>query len=151
MSNYFDTSAFVKVYHREFGTDEVLTIYKSKSVMYISELCRIEFISTIEKKYRERTISYDTLRALLSKFQDDLENRYTVLKFSSLVIDEAENLLKQYGKEYGLRTLDSLQFAFLTTYCDKRTHFVCCDSTLNHLVKMEEYTVINPEQDNKSQ
>lgn len=146
MSSYFDTSAFVKIYHRETGTDEVLTIYKGNEEIFISELCKIEFISTIEKKYRERTISYDTLQALLSKFQDDLDNRYTVLKFSSLVIDEAENLLKRHGEVFGLRTLDSLQFAFLLTYCDKETQFVCSDLILNQLVEMEEYTIINPEQ-----
>ncbi|MBN2531678.1 MAG: type II toxin-antitoxin system VapC family toxin [Spirochaetales bacterium] len=146
MTYYFDTSAFIKIYHREAGTDEVLALYKSNAVIFISELCKIEFISTIKKKYRERIISHDTLQALINKFQDDLENRYTVLKFSSLVIDEAENLLKQYGDEYGLRTLDSLQFAFLTTYCEKEnTQFACSDSTLIQLVGMEEYTVFNPE------
>ena len=146
MSYYFDTSAFVKIYHRETGTDKVLSIYKSDELIVISELCKIEFISTIEKKYRENIISIDSLHALLNKFQDDLERRYRILKFSSIVTDEACNFLKCFGEKSGLRTLDSLQFAFLITYCEQETQFVCSDTTLVQIVKNEGFTVINPEQ-----
>ncbi len=54
MKYYFDTSALVKIYHREKGTETVLNIYKSRDETVISELSKIEFISTIYRKYRER-------------------------------------------------------------------------------------------------
>lgn len=145
MTYYIDTSALVKIYHREAGTDNALALYKSDELIWISELCRIEFTSTIERKYREKTITIETLHTLIEKFQDDLKNRYNVLKFSSVVIDEAETLLQRFGEKKSLRTLDSLQFAFFTTYCEQDTQFVCCDTTLIQLVKEEGFSVINPE------
>lgn len=54
MSYFFDTSALVKVYHKEIGTDLVLPIYKSEDQIFISELSKLEFISTVYKKFRNR-------------------------------------------------------------------------------------------------
>ncbi|MEW6608058.1 MAG: type II toxin-antitoxin system VapC family toxin [bacterium] len=146
MNYYFDTSALVKIYHREDGTDRVLVIYKGDEPIAISELSRIEFIATVMRKYREQAITLDTLQSLLTKFQEDLEQRYDVLKFSSLVIEEADNLLCRFGEQHGLKTLDSLQFAFLTTYCEQDTRFVCSDTMASQLVKDEGFNVIVPEQ-----
>jgi uncharacterized protein len=146
MTYYFDTSALVKIYHREPGTERVLPIYKSQEIISISELSRIELCATVARKYREHTLTVDTLHAVYARFQEDLEQRYEVLKFSSLVIDEADNLLRRFGEQHGLKTLDSLQFAFLTTYCEPDTQFVCSDTTLGQLVKREGFDVIVPKQ-----
>lgn len=145
MRCYFDTSALVKIYHREVGTDTVLAIYKSDTPIYISELSRIEFLATMFRKYREHTITRDTLQALIAKFRQDVAQRYNVLKFSSLVIDEADNLLRRFGEQRGLKTLDSLQFAFFITYCEHETQFTCSDTLLSQLVKTEGFGVIVPE------
>ncbi len=146
MKYYFDTSALVKIYHQEFGTERVLSIYKNQETILISELSRIEFLATISRKYREHAISIDTLHAVHAKFQEDLDFRYNVLKFSSLVIDEADNLLRRFGEQHGLRTLDSLQFAFLITYCEDDTCFVCSDAAFGRMVKGEGFDVMIPEQ-----
>lgn len=146
MTYYFDTSALVKIYHREPGTECVLPIYKSHDTISISELSRIELLATVARKYREHTITIETLHAVYAKFHEDCEQRYEMLKFSSLVIDEADNLLRRFGEQHGLKTLDSLQFAFLTTYCEQDTQFVCSDAMLGQLVKREGFDVIVPEQ-----
>ena len=146
MTYYFDTSALVKIYHREVGTDGVLALYKGKELIYISELSRIEFLATVLRKYREHAITLETLHTLILKFQEDLAQRYDVLKFSSLILDEADRLLRRLGEQYGLKTLDSLQCAFLTTYCEQDTQFVCSDITLSQLVKNEGFHVMIPGQ-----
>lgn len=38
---FFDTSALLKIYHREEGTDSCLNIYNSSDVIVISELARV--------------------------------------------------------------------------------------------------------------
>lgn len=45
MKYFFDTSALVKIYHKETGTKKVLNIYKSKRNIVISEFSKVEFIS----------------------------------------------------------------------------------------------------------
>ncbi|HLP48239.1 MAG TPA: type II toxin-antitoxin system VapC family toxin [Candidatus Deferrimicrobium sp.] len=61
MNYFFDTSALVKLYHNEKGTDKVLGIYKSRDKITISELARVEFYSTIYRKYRDEEIELKTL------------------------------------------------------------------------------------------
>lgn len=145
MKYYFDTSALVKVYHRESGTSEVLNIYNNfENLIQISELGRIEFLSTIHRKYREKEFSSETLDALICKFFDDVSSRYEVLQFSSLVTDESEILIQNFATKYSLKTLDSIQFAFFNVYCEKGTIFVCSDSKFCKIIEKEGFQVLIP-------
>jgi predicted nucleic acid-binding protein len=144
MTYYFDTSALVKVYHTEAGSATVQSMYHGTDEIIISELGKIEYLSTVHRKYREREISHDALLALIAKFEADLQQRYTVLRFSLLVIDEAWDFLHRFAETRGLKTLDSLQFAFFAIYCDVTTQFVCADATLGDIVKKEGYQVVTP-------
>ncbi|KPA15388.1 hypothetical protein MHK_004398 [Candidatus Magnetomorum sp. HK-1] len=145
MNNYFiDTSALVKIYHKEVGTEKMLTLYKGNDILSISELAKIEMISSIYRKYREREISQMTLDLLVEKFEADCEERYEILYFSSLVFDESWNLIRQLSIKFGLKTLDSLQFAFFRTYCDKSTIFACADLTFEKLIKREGFITYLP-------
>jgi len=53
MSYYSDTSALVKIYHTEEGSERMREIFRSDGKIFVSELGRIEFLSTIHRKYRE--------------------------------------------------------------------------------------------------
>ena len=146
MKYYFDTSSLVKIYHSEPGTSDVLKIYKdSKKRILISELSRIEFLSTVYKKFREKEFTSDTLDALINKFQDDTNLRYEILQFSLLITDEAENLIKRYADKHSLKILDSIQFAFFKVYCEQDIVFVCSDEKLSNLVRGEGFQVSIPQ------
>ena len=145
MKYYFDTTAIVKIYHREIGSDQVIDIYEGSDNIIISELSTIEFISTIHRKHREREIDIDTLMAVTSKFQEDMDDRYEVVKFFSLVTEEAWNLICKYAHQHSLRTLDSLQFAFFKVYCDPSDTFVCFDKNFIKIVKLAGFAVLVPQ------
>lgn len=143
--NYFlDTSALVKIYHIETGSDSVIKVYGSEDIIIISDLGKIEFLSAIFKKYREKDIDEETVNAVIDRFEDDLKNKYKLLKFSSLVLDEAWSLIKKHAKDFSLRTLDSLQLAFFKTYCEDDNIFVCADTRLVKIVELEGYEVLVP-------
>lgn len=145
MKYFFDTSSLVKMYHKESGTSDVLEVYNNReNLIQISELGRIEFLSTVHRKYRERKISCETLDALVCKFQDDADLRYEILQFSSLVTDEAESLIQNLATEFSLKTLDSIQFAFFKVYCEPDTVFVCSDVKLANVVKKEGFQILTP-------
>ena len=144
MTHYIDTSALVKIYHTEAGSATVQQIYRGTDEIAISEVSKIECLSTVYRKYREQEITHDTLLAVIAKFEADLQHRYTVLRFSLLVINEAWDVLRRFAETRGLKTLDSLQFAFFTVYCDATTQFVCADVTLGDLVKQEGYPLVIP-------
>jgi uncharacterized protein len=144
MRYYIDTSSLIKLYHNELGSSKVLEIYKSENEIIISEICKIEFLSAVSRKHREQEINSETLYALIDKFEDDIVHRYEMLKFSSLVIDEAWELLRRFADNHSLKTLDSIQFAFFNTYCESGTTFVCSDKKLSQLVENEGFHVLIP-------
>ena len=144
MKYFLDTSALVKIYHKEAGTEKVLNIYEDKSDIVISELSKVEFISTIHRKFRDREIDEKTLNILSEKFQFDIENRYEMLIFSSAIINEAFDLICKYAKRKSLRSLDSIQLTFFETYCDNKDIFVCSDAKLIEIMKIENCKVLTP-------
>jgi predicted nucleic acid-binding protein len=135
---FLDTSALVKIYHREEGSDYCLELYSNHSHLIISELARVELHSAIFRKQREKQLNVKALKAVLQKFTYDCEGRYEVLQVASLVYDEACSLLSRYASMYGLRTLDSLQLATFLNYCEKdQDCFVCADKKLSAVVECE--------------
>lgn len=64
MQYFFDPSATVKVYHQEEGSEIVLPIYSENKTIIISELSKVEFLSTIYKKFRNNEINLKALEAL---------------------------------------------------------------------------------------
>ena len=144
MKYYFDTSSLVKIYHPEDGSKTAIELYKSDDTIFISELSKIEFLSTIYRKFRENEINFETLNTLAARFEDDIETRYELLEFSSLVFEESSRFVCDFAQKYSLKTLDSLQFAFFTTYCEEDDIFVCSDKKLTSIVKLEGITVFVP-------
>ncbi|MFZ3207709.1 MAG: type II toxin-antitoxin system VapC family toxin [Geobacteraceae bacterium] len=136
---FFDTSALVKIYHREAGSDYCLELYADQShIIIISELARVELHSAIFRKRREKELNAKALKAVLQRFEYDCEERYEVLHVASLVYDEACRLLSSHVGIYGLRTLDSLQLAAFLNYCEKdQDCFVCADRKLSAVVEQE--------------
>ena len=47
MTYYLDTSALVKIYHTEPGSATVQSIYRGTDEILISELGKIEYLSTV--------------------------------------------------------------------------------------------------------
>ena len=142
MKYFFDTSTLVKIYHKEAGTEKALSIYKSQNSIVISELSKIEFISTVHRKFRDTEINEEVLNKVLEKFLFDIDNRYEILIFSSMVINEAFDLICKYSKKKALRTLDSIQLAFFEIYCDDSDILVCSDIKLGEIAQLENRKVL---------
>lgn len=144
MTYYLDTSVLVKLYHRESGTDRMRELYAGTEAIQISELARLEFISTTMRKLREGHLDENAHHALLERFEDDVRTRYDVLYFSSLVSQEAARILAVSGRKAHLRTLDAIQFAFYNTCCEENTVFVCADQRLLPIVESEGHPTLDP-------
>ena len=140
---FFDTSALLKIYHREEGTDACLEIYNSSHEIIISELARVELHSTLYRKYREGNLKDRALDAVIKRFSLDQENRFEVLDITSLVFDEACRLLAAHSRTLSLRTLDSLQTAAFLAYCEiGQDCFVCADRRLADVLSLERADVM---------
>jgi uncharacterized protein len=135
MQYFFDTSALVKIYHQEMGSDRILPLYQGDETIVISELSKVEFVSTIHKKLRTGEITTDTLDAVKNRFLADCSSRFVVIHIASFIVDAALDFMNTHGRTNHLFSLDALQIATLSIISEKDTTFICADKRLTALVK----------------
>lgn len=144
MNLFFDTSALIKFYHQEEGTENVTNLILSPdNTIWISELARIEFYSALYRRYRNKEISDIELTDATTGFDESL-NDFNVEPLGQIIVRESEILIKTCGKEQGLRTLDSLHLATFNLICEENWSFVVCDNTLFIIAKHMGFNVLNP-------
>ena len=149
MKTYFlDTSALVKRYHQEVGTDIIDEIFGEEGkVLFISDLSIIEFHSAIALKVRTREISRDAFFHLIGLFSNELDmGLYQIRRIDEEEKQEAVKLLTNYGFDYALRTLDSLQLAAMESVGKEKLDWVvCADARFCEIIRLDGFHVINPE------
>ena len=133
MKLFLDTSALIKAFHKEQGTETVVKLLSQENLsVWISDLTRIEFKSALYRRFNNNQITEPDLQTSFNGFNEYLNN-ISVEPLNSLTISEAENLfLKNY--HYGLRTLDALQLSTFMLLSDNELIFVSADDKLCKVV-----------------
>jgi len=137
MNIFFDTSSLFKLYHREADTVIIEQIFSRGIVtnVYLSEITKVEFASSVWKKVRTREITELEATATLQLFERD-SDKYTFIATDSIVIEQARNLTIKYGLK-GLRTLDSIQLSSAISLAKEVGLFVTSDNLLKSLFNQE--------------
>ena len=137
MKIFLDTSSLFKLYHQETGTEELESVFLKSKVthIYLSEILKVEFTSTIWKKARTKEISSEQAKITAELFESDFE-KYNFISTDSLIIEQAKNLTTKYGLE-GLRTLDSIQLSTCKVLEKQVDIFLTSDKLLNTLIERE--------------
>ncbi len=137
MKIFLDTSTLFKLYHREADTEQLEQLFSALqiTVVFLSEITKIEFVSTIWKKVRTKEITELQAQTTLALFEADF-NKYTFISNDSFVIEHARQLTSKYGRE-GLRTLDSIQLSTAVLLRGKATIFLTSDKLLQSFFKAE--------------
>lgn len=141
---FVDTCALVKYFHHEQGTSQVIDLIDNNAhKIWISELSRIEFITTIFKKHRQRLVDNEQLELVITAF-DECCQLFNIEPLSPSIVKEAEKLIAKYGKIQGLRTLDALQFGAFMLIAENDWCFVSSDDLLCRVVQIEGFDILNP-------
>jgi predicted nucleic acid-binding protein len=148
MANYFiDTSAVVKYYHAEDGTQEVTQLLEEPSARhYISRLSLVETVSAFAVKYRMRQIDEREFDALRRRFYHDIsQGRFRILAVTAARYQDATQLITKHVQSR-LRTLDALQLAVALALAHRGMidRFVCADQLLCETAMAEGLMVVNP-------
>ena len=144
MKIFFDTSSLFKLYHREADTAEleqrlsVITI----TGIYLSEIAKVEFASTVWKKVRTKEITELEAQTTLDLFELDFA-KYNFLTTDSIIIEQARILTSKYGSQ-GLRTLDSVQLSTAVSLYRHVDIFLTADKLLKSLFLAEELPTFQP-------
>lgn len=134
MTLFFDTSALVKYFHREHGSDKVEELIDSvENTVWLSELSRIEAMSAFHRRFRMGEIDAEALAEAVSGFDEELA-RFRVQPLNTLIAKEAEMLIRKHGHNYSLRTLDAIQMAVFSLLQEQDWHFVLADDALDRVL-----------------
>jgi uncharacterized protein len=117
MNLYLDTSALIKLYHAEAGTENLVALldkYAEDLVLTISDIAMIEFYSAFLKRVRKKEITLKKTQNVFSLFEDDIY-MFNLIEVDNIVKSTAVELLKKESATLGLTTLDSIQLAAAIT------------------------------------
>ncbi len=129
---FFDTSALVKLYHEEAGTEELTVLIDQENpVIVISSIAAVEMISALTKKVRTGEIDIPCFNEAVLGFESDLSN-FHVVAIEAKTMARAADLLKTTGLKDALKTLDSLQLASALAFTETSNldMFIAADGVL---------------------
>jgi predicted nucleic acid-binding protein len=143
---YLETSALVKLYVYETGTDRLLGLTASDAGhrFAILSLAQVEFRAAIRRRQRSGEIPDHAADELIEDFRRHSEGKFLIQSFSDSVLDVALALIDSYP----LRGYDAVQLAgYLVLRSISGTEeptFVCADKVLLSAARNEGCAVLDP-------
>jgi len=142
MNLFFDTSALVKLFNNEEGSEAVKKLVANpSSSINVLDLALIELQSAIHRKYRNNEIPEENLEKIQSAIEKQMEY-FNTIPIGTDIMEEALELIKKFGKENGLRTLNALHVAGWRIMAEPGWIFVSSDKNQLNVVTQLNYKSI---------
>lgn len=125
MIYYFDTSALLKKYILEKGSQKVLALFEEESDLVLtSKIASLEAFHGITRKAKEEKLSPKTLSKLLRQLEKDF-NDFELVEINSELFKRAKELIQKYL----LKTLDAIHLASALLLKEEGLEacFISCD------------------------
>jgi uncharacterized protein len=110
---YLDTSALVKTYVHEYGSNQVISFINSADVIGTSKICKAEMAAALAMAERRGALTLDQAREAWEEFLADWRSIYK-LTISDLIIDMAATI----AWERKLRGYDAIHLATALSWKD---------------------------------
>lgn len=106
MASYFvDTSALVKRYLIEQGTNWLINLLGGSNAVFVARITHPETASAIHKRVRSKTMGVNTQNRLLTLVNYHFLSQYSIIEINGSICAHAVTLVTGYG----LRGYDSVQ------------------------------------------
>lgn len=144
-SYYFDTSALLKFYIQEEGSEVVAGLIQDTGSDRISilDITLLELRSAVRRRERQGDMSEGGANQIIDKIRQDETSVYLVQSLDSAVTEEAIRVLDTHP----LKTLDALQLAgclIISRDVPEPMTFVCADTRLINTAALEGLSTLNP-------
>ena len=127
----------------EAGSDKVKElITNTENEIWVLELALIELQCAIYRKIRNKELPEDNINSIQKAIEQQF-SFFQIIRLGSDIIEEAKILIKQFGKQYGLRTLDALHVAGWNLMAEDDWQFVSSDKNQLTLVNKMTYQTIS--------
>jgi predicted nucleic acid-binding protein len=125
---YLDTSALLKKYFKEIGSEEIIESWKAANEIVSSSIAYAEAMASFGRKWRETNIGTKTFANILDSFQRDWESFIRIE-----VTDELNESINKITAAYPLRGFDAIHLASALLIYERipeNFHFACFDRIL---------------------
>ena len=132
---YADTSALVKKYVKETGSEQVVTFFERYPIIGTTTLTQAEMAETLSKAARLGWVSENDAAEAWKDFLSHWLS-YTRLPVSARIVERAASL----AWSYGLRAYDSLHLSSALTWQEvagEEVIFACFDKNLTQAAQRE--------------
>jgi predicted nucleic acid-binding protein len=140
-----DSSALVKLYVQEAGTDRLLSLINERpdNRFAVLTISAVEIRSALRRRQRAGDIDGEVADAILESVQSHMETRFLRQAVNETVIDIALEMIDRYT----LRAYDAVQLAGCLALCAitaEAFSFVCSDRRLLEAARSEQLSVLDP-------
>jgi len=146
---YFDTSAIVKRYHKELGSEVLDKIFEAKEHGFaLSFWTILEFTVVFSARMRRKTLSRHAFNTVISRFLKDVLDMFAVTSVTDELIASATPL----AIKHNLPSADCLQLASALNLkkaleaAEEKLVLICSDKDLCKAAEKEGTEFINPEE-----
>ena len=134
MNFYLDSSALVKLYIDEVGSDRIKEIiFSEKNNIFISKIAGAEVAAAFSRRNRMKDIVEEDYDEILSDFLSDFSGLFA----KSEVTDSIISLAIELTKRRALRGYDSVQLASAIMLNAEINEVISADVDLNGMAKAE--------------
>lgn len=138
---YADTSALVKLYVDEAGSDEMVRLVSVATDLASSVLAWADVHATLSRRHREALLNDEELRALRVRFTEDF-GAMTVVGLDGRVLELVERIVR----DHALRGGDAVHLASAVLLAEEgvAVRFACSDRALIAAARAERLDAIDP-------
>ena len=144
---YFDSSALVKRYHSEKGTeivDKIIYELGKGDEAVISYFAILEIVSALRRKLKNKEITKKVFDMAIATFLSEVTEYFSVRPIDEQILSIATNLVI----EHGLKAADSLHLATakeIANFTSKSVVFIASDKELLDTATLEKIETLDPE------
>lgn len=138
---YVDTSALVKRYHTESGSERVDHLFSDPTASFLAaNIALTEITSALDRKVQENLLTRDALNTVLAAIARDLLEDFWLIEIERAHILRSQELILRHH----LRALDALHLSVLLSLQDLAPVLVSADQKLLEAARLERFTVLDP-------
>lgn len=138
---YVDTSALVKRYHVEPGSQRIDQLFGDPTATFLAaNIALTEITSALDRKVQESLLTRNALNTVLAAIARDLLEDFWLIEIERDHILRSQALILRHH----LRALDALHLSVLLSLQDLAPVLVSADQKLLEAAKQERYAVLDP-------
>ena len=150
---FFDSSAAVKNYINETGTNWVKSIFASipQAEIFMASITEAEVVAAFARRRKGKTLTIIDANIIISQFKTDFSKDFSTVETVPKIISQAVYL----ADKHSLRDYDAIQLSsaleiytrlinFKINFSSSTFIFVSADNELNSAANAEGLTVANP-------